>query len=214
MRIADDIASRFAGQDLEVLANYTGGTKTMSVGLAAFAVRFGWGLQLNATGRERTNLVKITGGDIPLPQDTTVLHVRDAVVTAKEQAARHAYEVAVETLTMALTRMRLPPLEQVALVKLRTESQMRASWDRFDYQGALDVAGRDADLKACFAEKLHQLIQIRKLCEQSGEWTRRDLTGAALVEDLVKNAEICAARGRYDAAGNVTPSIAVRISMR
>lgn len=199
-RIAADLATRFAGEDRVVLANYTGGTKTMAAGLVVAALRLGWSLQLNATGGERTNLTKITGGDLPLPQDTTGLLVRDAVALAEEQAARHAYEAAVETLTLALVRMRLPPAEQAALVKLKTECEVRASWDRFDYEGALEAAGRDRGLKARFEVRLHKLIQTRALCQQRGEWTRRDLTGAELVEDIVENADRCAARGRYDDA--------------
>jgi len=198
-RIAVDLDARFAGEDREVTANYTGGTKTMAVGLVVSALRAGWSLQFNGTGGARTNLTKITAGDLPLPQDATVLLLRDAVTMAREQAARHAYEAAVETLTLALTRMRLPPAEQAELGTLRTEYEVHAARDRFDYEGAREAAGRDDRVKALFAAKLHKLIQTRALC-QSGDWTRRDLTGAELVEDIVENAVRCAQRGRYDDA--------------
>lgn len=198
-RIAADIVSRVAGEEREVIANYTGGTKTMAAGLVVSALRVGWSLQINGTGSERTNLTKITGGDLPLPQDTTVILVRDAVAIAEAQAARHSYDAALETLTLTLVRTQLPPAEQAALATLKTEYEVRARWDRFDYDGALEAAGHDPGLKARFAAKLHKLTQIRALCEQ-GEWTRRDLTGAELVEDVVENADRCAARGRYDDA--------------
>lgn len=41
-RIESDLAQRFAGEELEVRANYTGGTKTMSAGLVTLAQRRGW----------------------------------------------------------------------------------------------------------------------------------------------------------------------------
>lgn len=41
-RIEADIASRWPRQQAEVLANYTGGTKTMSLGLALAALRKKW----------------------------------------------------------------------------------------------------------------------------------------------------------------------------
>jgi energy-coupling factor transporter ATP-binding protein EcfA2 len=41
-RIEADLAERFAGEELEVVANYSGGTRTMSTGLGALALRRGW----------------------------------------------------------------------------------------------------------------------------------------------------------------------------
>jgi hypothetical protein len=41
-RIEADLGARFAGDELHVVANYTGGTRTMSAGLGALALRHGW----------------------------------------------------------------------------------------------------------------------------------------------------------------------------
>ncbi len=41
-RIETDLDARFAGVDVDVTANFTGGTKTMSAGLVALATRRGW----------------------------------------------------------------------------------------------------------------------------------------------------------------------------
>ncbi len=57
-RIEADLRSRWPQDGAVVIANYTGGTKTMSLGLALYALRRavrGWELQLNrgiATGRD------------------------------------------------------------------------------------------------------------------------------------------------------------------
>jgi len=50
------------------VANYTGGTKTMTLGLGIYALRKApeWEVQFNASGK-RTNLIKIERGDIALP---------------------------------------------------------------------------------------------------------------------------------------------------
>jgi len=199
-RIEQKLTARFAGEEREILANYTGGTKTMAAGLVVFAVRAGWELQVNATGAERENLVKITGGDLPLPQDATILRVDEALETVREQAARHAHDAALDTLTQALTRMRPTPAEREALGRARAEQEMWAAWDRFDWDEALGVVGRNADLKERSAARLHRLIQTRELYEKNDAWSRRDLNGSELVMDLVENADRCAARRRYDDA--------------
>jgi ABC-type transport system involved in cytochrome c biogenesis ATPase subunit len=47
-RIRADLATRFAGEELSVVANYTGGTKVMSVGLGGFAKQYGWSREWTA----------------------------------------------------------------------------------------------------------------------------------------------------------------------
>ena len=86
--VADDISRRFEDEPVEVVANYTGGTKTMSLGLGNFALRQGkdWVLQTNVRGSGRDNLVKITSGDVPTLQDTTSI---EAEVRAGPGAHAH-----------------------------------------------------------------------------------------------------------------------------
>ncbi len=47
-RIEEDLDRRFAGEELSVVANYTGGTRTMAAGLGALAVKRGWGTEWTA----------------------------------------------------------------------------------------------------------------------------------------------------------------------
>jgi CRISPR type III-B/RAMP module RAMP protein Cmr6 len=45
-KIQNDLAKRFPGEDIDVVADYTGGTRTMGGGLVAFAVNAKWRLQV------------------------------------------------------------------------------------------------------------------------------------------------------------------------
>lgn len=67
-------------QHVEVVANYTGGTKTMSAGLAAYALRVGWSLQVSA------HLTKVTGREVLQSQDPG--SVGEAVRAARRWAIR------------------------------------------------------------------------------------------------------------------------------
>jgi energy-coupling factor transporter ATP-binding protein EcfA2 len=74
-RIETDLDARFAGEDLDVVANYTGGTRTMSTGLGALALRRGWNAEVTErparpwSGRiTKASLTAVTGfSHIELP---------------------------------------------------------------------------------------------------------------------------------------------------
>lgn len=199
-RISVDMRRRFDGQDLEVVANYTGGTKTMSVTVVTFALKNEWGIQVNATGKGRTDVVKITAGDFPILQDVTLIRLDDAIANAKGYASRGDYSVAFDMVTAALMKAAMPGTDMSPILLLRDEYEMMALWDRFDHEGALAVAKRDKALEALHAEALKRRIRACKLLAGSDAWGSRDVGGTELVVDLVENGERCARRGRYDDA--------------
>ncbi len=76
-RIAGRIDALWPRHEVQVLANYTGGTKTMTLGLGLFAlsrVGAGWVLQLNRVAAGgRTDLIRVRAGDHPVLQDPSML---------------------------------------------------------------------------------------------------------------------------------------------
>ena len=108
--VASDIESRFGSDGIEVVANYTGGTKTMSLGLGNFALHpaRAWALQTNVVGKGRDNLVKITAGDTATLQDTTSIDVQAVLDLARTLVTRHDFEGAAALLQGYLAGTKLP----------------------------------------------------------------------------------------------------------
>ena len=200
-RVDEELARRFAGHDLQVAANYTGGTKTMSLGLGLYTVRTAgrWELQLNVAPA-RPDLIKVTAGDVAVPQDTARLLAEDALRRAEELAGRHDYDGAVEAVHLALTSRLLPPDARQGLFSRSAEWKLLAARDRVDYQQALDLALADPALKKRHAPELKKLLRAVTLFCGDEPWGPRDVPGTVLVRDLVDNAARCAVRGRYDDA--------------
>ena len=196
LAVEQDMASRFAGDELRVIANYTGGTKTMTLALGAYALRTGgrWELQVNAS-IPRTDLIKVTSGDIALPQDVAGLMARDVMARAEEVAGRHDYEGAVETLQFLITRTSLSPADRRPLLERLQRYRMQAAWDRLDYTRAMELASEKKRIK-----QLKQLIRAAALFSGDAPWGKKDVAGTILVEDLMDNAARCAARQRFDDA--------------
>jgi hypothetical protein len=92
--IGRHIKQTFSDEPVRVLANYTGGTKTMSLGLGVFVVigRGLWELQVQAAW-PRTDIVSVKSGDIAQVQDINIVLARETITRALEleqrTAARH-----------------------------------------------------------------------------------------------------------------------------
>ena len=200
-RIDDDLSRRFPEPGLEVVANYTGGTKTMSLGLGYYAIaRWSpWSLQVNRT-EDRNNTRRIETGDIALPQDVSNLLADAAVERATALAERHDYAGAESVLGATLSRERLRAEDQRRLLGLRQRYALQSAWDRLDYAQALDLARRSRELAAEHAETLSRLLKIAEALRGKGAWPKGRFSGLELVQDLRANAERAAARGRYDDA--------------
>lgn len=192
------------GDKLQVLANYTGGTKTMSLGIAVHALqsptRF-WELQLNIRAAPgRPNLVRLSDGDMALPQDISLAITRDTERLAEHFEKRHDYEGAAGVLAHLLRRRSLPR-EQRALVGLRlARCQLQAALDRFDYPAARRLAGQIEGDGPELAKRLKRLLRTLELVEGHQDWNPKDVSGLELVDDILANAQRCAERQRFDDA--------------
>lgn len=199
--IDEDVRKRWPEGNVEVVANYTGGTKTMSLGLGLYALRRGspWWLQVNRT-IDRSNIRRIETGDVALPQDLSHLLAQAAAERAGALAERHDYAGAEAVLEATLAQERLRSEDQRRLLGLCQRHAFRAAWDRLDYRQALELARRNRELAAEHAEALSRLLRIAEALGGDDPWPKGRFTGLELVEDLRANAERAAARGRYDDA--------------
>ncbi|HSL84327.1 MAG TPA: TIGR02710 family CRISPR-associated CARF protein [Thermoanaerobaculia bacterium] len=197
-RIAEHLKDRF-GEPSEVYANYTGGTKTMTLGLGLFAyvARPRWILQFNG-GRPRNNLVKIKAGDVAMRQQADGLRVREVRKRAAELAARADYAGALALLEATIQD--LGPQATASLREARLGYLARAARDRFDLEEARRMATEAGEDAASSTKELRDLLRARELLDHGSPWRPQDVSGRGLVDELVENAERCAERGRFDDA--------------
>ncbi len=203
-RIAERIAARWPRCGVRVLANYTGGTKTMSLGLGLFALSragAGWVLQLNRVGAGgRSDLVRVRAGDHPVLQDPSQVLARMTVDLASALLAGHDASGGGLVLSRTLADGRLGREDQQRLLALSLRCRLQAARDRCRYREALELARMDRTLEEVFAPRLSVLVEIVSALASAEPWPDPGLTGLELVDDLRENAERCAARERYDDA--------------
>lgn len=182
------IRERF-GSDAEVVANYTGGTKTMSLALGLFAVlRERWDLSINRG--PRVDLVKVRGGDIPVLADKQSVVTEIHISQARGFLKRFAYDAADDVLAQITTRHRLAPDIREKLMYARWLCQAFHAWDLFDHLRALEL------LRAAGGAPVGPYAAM--LGELVGE--RNPASGYQRVADLMLNAARRVAQGRYDDA--------------
>ncbi len=169
------------------IADYTGGTKTMSVALALAALEAGWELSL-VTGT-RADLVKVlNGSQMAGLINAWEVRVRQELVRARALFNAYAYASA-GALLESLARM--GPLSSVLQGEVRQWVALcRAfdAWDRFDHDRARLLLESYQSRFVPQWRFLKTLVGLERA------------TGYEPVLDLVRNAERRAARGRYDDA--------------
>ncbi|GBE12366.1 CRISPR-associated protein [bacterium BMS3Abin13] len=180
-----DLTHRFPATG--IVADYTGGTKSMTAALVIAALETNdIGLQL-VTGN-RADLVKVRNGtESAAPANIESIRLIRAMRPYLSAWQRHAYDEAAD----GLSGIRTPgnTLLRNRLNRARDISKAFAAWDRFDHREALrlleiyqPVIGKD--LGRYFAT-------LRLLVEKNEP---------ALLLDLWRNAERRAVQGRYDDA--------------
>ncbi len=182
------IHNRF-GPGAEVVANYTGGTKTMSAAQAIMGIlQEEWEITINKG--VRGDLIKVRGGDFPVIANklSISLALYQALVT--EFLRRYDYSSADEILSQITLRQRLSGDKQEKILRLRRLCQAFHAWDMFDHSISLDI------LRTVGGRFVTPYIDA--LIDLTGK--NRRATGYEGVIDLVFNAERCSAQGRYDDA--------------
>lgn len=185
--LGQQIAQRF--QNPEVIANYSGGTKTMSVALAIVASQQQWKLQFNRG--IRVDLVKVRAGtDKPVHVGLSQASLEHYKQAARLCLDRYDYAGAEQILTQALNKLNLSGSVQQFLIRLQSYCNAFEHWERFDYATAADLLESLGGKLA--GQYLPALRTLRKAAlAESGYWR---------VYDLLMNAERRAAQKRYDDA--------------
>lgn len=182
---------RRAGDDERLVADYTGGTKTMSAALAVAALDSEQ-VELQLVSGSRGNLIKVEpGSEVVIPASVEASRFHRRLQSALASWRRFAYEEAVAAMES------LPPPQDQKLRghyhRALAVSRALAAWDRFDHHAAL--RGLDPYRSVIGpALRLH-LMALKMLTE--GE--RKQHEPMQLI-DLWLNARRRAAQGRYDDA--------------
>lgn len=190
----------------EIVVDYTGGTKSMTGGLAAASLDF-CGIKLCVVKGERTDLVKVQDGTqrIKLTQ-TNHAFLNRQFEQAKKLMDRYDYEAALSIFDEVATVPDIPEDIDKKIQRLYLFSKAYLAWDRFDHAEAWELLNQKRGTAPENIMFLETVISSRTKFDEVNnskvEGTRLSPKGCGyeLVEDLVLNAERRASQGRYDDA--------------
>jgi len=188
-RLKEDIENRFSDSYPEVIANYTGGTKTMSAALVAFSLSNNWEVQCNVGPRR--DLEKVRSGDMPMFVGVSRIRLYQNLQIVASLVEGYHYGEAAEIFEHLIKDFRYVPRDdREKLIKWRSLCLGFSEWDYFHHEQALTY--------------------LEPYGSFTGQWLAflKRLTGAKNskkppyeeVEDLLMNAERRAAQKRFDDA--------------
>ncbi len=188
-RLQNDLARQISGEFLEahVVANYTGGTKTMSAALVALALAHGWELQLNHG--PRSDLVKVRFGDVPVFQSADPLIADRYAILASKALKNWDYSTAAAISEAFLRQCRHAPFLKSTWTRFRALCLGFASWDAFFYEEALDKLSQHGRYVGKWLGTLRTLAN-----KDAGDHAY------VIVVDLLRNAQRRADQKRFDDA--------------
>jgi len=205
------------GGTTRVLADYTGGTKTMSSALVAAALDRR--IPLHVTTGQRTNLVKVDFGQATAQLPTNPIHTERALrVELPELLAGFDYPGAVRLLRDLSTQGRATSADRQEWTFLQDLCRTLEAWDRFDHEVALRYLQQQAN-RAWVRDNLFyratNLVDARGALEDREPPARPRFNGYEPVWDLVLNADRRAAQGRYDdAVGRIYRALELMAQIR
>ncbi len=182
------LGRRFPGA--RIVADYTGGTKTMTAALVT-AVLETEDVDLQLVTGNRADLVKVHNGtEYSALAGIDAIRLQRAMAPYLQAWQRFAYDEAAEGLA-ALRPPRSPELRS-RLSRARDLSRAFAAWDRFEHQGAIQIMENYAPVIS--RDLGMHLVDLKMLTTASPSQEPIRLF------DLWRNAERRAAQGRYDDA--------------
>lgn len=174
-------------QEWRKIADYTGGTKTMSAALCLAALQTGW--ELSVVRGSRTDLIKVRDGtEMASLVNTGDVRAHQQIKQAEDLFNQYAYSPASELLKSLIRSAPLSPGLQGSIQKMVTLCHGFDAWDRFDHVRAAQILHPYRD------EFLPQWIMLKKIL---GEIQPSKYEP---VIDLFFNAGRRAHNGRYDDA--------------
>ena len=186
--LAREIKERFKDENIRIIANYTGGTKTMSVALTLVAlIEEDWDLQLNKG--PRVDLIKVREGDVPILVNKWNIFADHVLNSIKQNWQKYDYSSAAELSSNILGKTYLSENRQAQFQNIFSISEAFDAWDKFDhkraYEGILPYARYFVDHKKALE---HLIGRSRKPSYYK------------LIGDIIRNAERRAKQSRYDDA--------------
>lgn len=182
---------RIARQDFpgaRYVADYTGGTKTMSVALAMAALEADW--ELSLVKGARTDLVKVIDGtEVAGLVNSWEVRARQRMEEARRLFNDHQYAAAEAILSNILQTGAVSTALQVTLREWIGLARGLDAWDRFDHARAIAI------LTPYQSYIVPNYIFLKQILG-----TDKRATGYETVYDLLRNAERRAHQGRYDDA--------------
>lgn len=185
LNLAGAIKEKF-GENCQVIANYTGATKTMSVAMVLVGLMTEeWDLSLNIG--PRLDLIKVRGGDVPVVIDKWRIFCQNQLDSVKKSIEKFDYAYAAYSISEMLSR----PLDRsirTPLIEAKQICQAFDLWDKFYHQKALELLTPYGPRFSSYIVVLKKIIGMTKS------------TGYEMVGDLLNNAERKAHQSYYDDA--------------
>ncbi len=170
-----------------IIANYTGGTKTMSAALLLYSVHRGWELKCNVGPRQ--DLIKVRVGDVPMRVHAGRVLVDRHLGMVEHFLAGFHFAEAADFLTNVLSQEEVPRRARDSLIACRNLCLGFNAWDRFEHAEARYLLEPHA--RHCSAH----FVFLKRLLGET-----KPHTGYEMVEDLIYNARRRAVQQRYDDA--------------
>ena len=172
--------------EAQIIANYTGDTKTMSVAMALVGIiTEEWDLSLNKG--PRLDIVKVKSGDIPVVINKWQIFAEQSLVSAAKILENYDYALAEAIISEPFFHP-LEPLFEARLFRARQLCKTFDCWDKFEHEKALE-------LLQPYGENFSDYIIILKRILR-----KTKATGYELVGDLLNNAERKSMQKHYDDA--------------
>ncbi len=193
--------------DSDILADYTGGTKSMSVALAMASLDYGLTVYLT-TSTTRENIIRVERGErsrrVALASVTAQRKIEQFLPRYLEQ---HNYPAAIAELEYLLQEIELSPEDSNRVEQLLDCCSGFDAWDRFDHVTAWTYLSRylkKQEIKPA-ALFLKRVMGSREAFDQAvdDEFQAPDKMRGheyEIVEDLMLNAQRRATLERYDDA--------------
>lgn len=187
--------------DVDLCADYTGGTKTMSLALAMASLDYGVALYLT-TSATRENLIRVERGQSTERATTTPLTVERILNQDLPRFLQDFnYSGAIATLQTLLQSLELPTDQKRHIRQLRDIYAGFEAWDRFDHLAAWDLLSMHMGQVQAYGLALKRVLSSRQAIEPNFQAPAViSGHGYELVEDLLLNAQRRAHQQRYDDA--------------
>jgi len=187
--------------DAQIIADYSGGTKTMSAGLGAAAIDVP-DITIGLVSGQRTNLVRVSDGT----QSVRFASANSALIQRMQNMVdqflqRFDYSSAAKVVEEILQRssdVREQELNQRRLTALRAFD----AWDRFDHNEALRLLTNVRKWYVPYVQFLEKMVAARRDIEDTRKAMSESgpVRGTGLLEDLLLNIERRVRQERYDDA--------------